>query len=104
MKQQCTALLAERQITRFIKNDEISMSKAIGQAALIAVEFFLFKRVDQFNCSVPQFGPRLCENYLVFIRTVNNFCGFVIIKPLGNGIDCKCCGKRPEFLPALFFV
>ena len=49
MKQQCTARPAERQVAEFIQNDEISMAKAIGQSALIAVEFFLFKCVNELN-------------------------------------------------------
>ena len=49
MEQQRTASLAERQITQFIQNDEISMGKAVGQSTLIAIKLFLFKWINEFN-------------------------------------------------------
>ena len=57
VKQQCTAILAERQIAQFIQNNQIGMGKSVGQPALITVELFLFQRIYEFNGRQEPYPP-----------------------------------------------
>jgi len=68
MKQQSAAHLAEWQVTQFIQNDEISMYEAVGQSALLAVAFFLFKRIDEFNGAAYENGPVVFSGILLVLQ------------------------------------
>ncbi len=49
VEQQGTTCLAKRQVTKFIKDNEIDMGESVCQASVPGVELFQLERIDQFD-------------------------------------------------------
>lgn len=49
MEEQSATRRAERQVSQFVKDDQIGMDEPVGDLSRLALGFFLFQRIDEFN-------------------------------------------------------